>query len=71
MNIKDILGVVFDTVFENKYQYDKDTALDDEHISDTGKDIVAEINDMKRTIENYKGILLILISISLMFVIFK
>ena len=71
MNTKDILGVVFDTVFENKYQYDKDTALDDEHISDTGKDIVAEINDMKRTIENYKGILLILISISLMFVIFK
>ena len=71
MNTKDILGAVFDTVFENKYQYDKDAALDDEHISDTGKDIVAEINDMKRPIENYKGILLILICISLMFVIFK
>ena len=71
MNSKDILGVIFDTVFENKYQYDKDIALNDEHSVNTGKDIVTEINDMKRTIENYKGILLIIICISLMFVIFK
>lgn len=72
MNISDdtSLGALFDILFGNSYQYPKSVALDDDHKSETVSNMVAEISDMRSTIEHYKAIFLVVISCILIKLIF-
>ena len=65
-----LISPLFDTIFGEGYKLPKSEALDSENIMETVGNLNAEVLDLKRINEHYKGILLVIVSIFLIKLIF-